>query len=234
MNIAICDDSSIDRDIIVDLLNLYFSGKSVVYKTVQYGEGTNLIHDVEEGSVYDIIFLDIFLEKQLGIDIARKLRRIPYNGMIVFLTASSDYAVDSYDVNASGYLLKPHSFEKLCAVMDRILENYDINTYTIRHRNTLIRVPYNDILYVESSNNKCILHCVNGEEHVIYKKLCDIEKELDDSRFLRCHQSYLVNMNHIQRAEEQFTLFTGDVIMIRQKSLKDIREKYMKYIGHQK
>lgn len=234
MKIAVCDDSTIDQDIIVDLLQRYFSEKSFVYSVALYEEGTALIEDIEDGCVYDILFLDIFLGKQLGIDVARELRRREYKGDIVFLTATADYAVDSYDVNASGYLLKPHSFTKLCAVMDRILDNYDMDIYEIRHRTNLIRVPYNDILYVESDNNKCILHCSNGEEHVIYKKLSVIEQELDDPRFLRCHQSYLVNMHHIQRAEDQFTLFTGDVIMIRRKNLKEIRNKYLQYIGHSK
>ena len=76
MRIAICDDSPLDREIIVDLLKLFFSKKSIGYQITPYCEGTNLVHDVEEGIVYDIIFLDIFLEHQLGIDVARKLRQI--------------------------------------------------------------------------------------------------------------------------------------------------------------
>ena len=230
MNIAICDDNLIDREIVSQLLALYFSQKSIAYQITLYQEGRTLIQDIEDGDTYDIIILDIFLGKHLGIDVARKLRKIQYKGDIIFLTVSSDYAVESYDVEASGYLLKPHSFAKLCRVMDHILEKYQVSTYDIYYRSKLIRIPYNQILYVESRNNKCILHDLNGEEHIIYKKLSTIEEELDDPRFLRCHQSYLVNMNHIQRADDQFTLFTGDTIMIRKKNAKEIRNHYIQYL----
>lgn len=232
MRIAICDDDSIDIDIIKDLLNIYFSDKSVAYQIISFEDGTNLIYDIEDNISYDLVFLDIYMNNHLGIDVAKKLREIKYEGDIVFLTSSPDYAIDSYDVNASGYLLKPHSYEKLKAVMDRIIKKYEISTYIIHQRKNSTRIPYNEILYVESCNTKCILHRQNGKNYVIYKKLCEIEKELDDQRFIRCHQSYIVNMNHIQHADTQFTLFNGEIIMIRQKDIRAIREKYLEYINH--
>lgn len=90
-------------------------------------------------------------------------------------------------------------------------------------------IPYNEIVYIESNNSKCILHRNNGEKYNIYKKLNEIESELNDSRFLRSHQSYLVNMDYIIEAGNQFQLSTGDVILIRQRHVKEIRNQYLKY-----
>ncbi len=67
------------------------------------------------------------------------------------------------------------------------------------------------------------------KKYNIYKKLNEIESELNDSRFLRSHQSYLVNMDYIIEAGNQFQLSTGDVVLIRQRHVKEIRNQYLKY-----
>lgn len=231
MRIAICDDSPFDRNLIVDLLLHYFADKPIHYELTSYESGIHLLCDIEEGRWFDMVFLDIYLNELLGIDVAYKLRDLQYSGAIVFLTASSDFAVDSYDVAAAGYLLKPHSFEKLCMCMDRIIQSFDTNVYQIRQRARVIRVPYNEIVFVESSNSKCILHRRDGASYVIYKRLDEIERELNDNCFLRCHQSYLVNMDHIQQVDRQFELSTGDIALIRQRDLKAIRQTYLDYVA---
>lgn len=229
MNIAICDDNLLSRELIVDLLECYFLNKSISYNIDQYENGSNLIYEIEDGHLYDIIILDIFMGKLLGIEVAKKLRNLKFNGGIIFLTASSDFAVDSYDVNADGYILKPISYDKLKKSIDRIIRKFNTSSYRVRHRSNFLLIPYSEITYVESNNSKCILHRNNGEKYNIYKKLSEIEDELNDSRFLRSHQSYLVNMDYIIEAGNQFLLSTGDSVLIRQRQLKDIRSIYLKY-----
>lgn len=229
MRIAVCDDSEIDRELITDLLNRYFSDKSFVYQIERYSSGKDLVYDVEEGEKYNIVFLDIYMDGILGIDAARRLRDLRYDGAIVFLTSTPAFAVASYDVMADGYLLKPHSFQKLCMVMDRILTNYTIDTYQVKFRNKIIQIPFNEIMYVESSNTKCILHRNNGETYTVYRRLDEIESELNDKRFLRCHQSYIVNMAYIYSVDTKFTLFSGDIVMIRRRELTQIKQRYLDY-----
>ena len=230
MRIAVCDDNQLDREIIISLLEKYFESKSVPYQIAPYPSGMILLHEVREGRHYDVVFLDIYMDTKLGIDVARELRQIHFPGAIVFLTSSPEFAVDSYDVDAIGYLLKPHSYEKFCNVMNKLITAHDVDKYQVMFRNNAIHIPYHEILYFESSNAKCLLHHSNGKTYTVYKKLGEIEEELSkDSRWLRCHQSYLVNMAHIQHADSKFTLFNGEAVMIRQKSLKEIRDKYLLY-----
>ena len=230
MRIAICDDSLLDRELIVALLHKYFIGKPISNEILQYESGEELLRDFEEEEWFDLVFLDIYMNELLGIDVAHRLRTLGYRGNIVFLTATADFAVDSYDVEAMGYLLKPHSYEKLARVMDRATRGMTASTYQIRQHSKIVRVPYHEILYVESSNTKCILHCCDGQSYVIYKRLGDIENELNDDRFLRCHQSYLVNMDYIRKIDNQFTLETGDTVLIRQRNLKAIRQAVLDYM----
>ena len=139
-------------------------------------------------------------------------------------------SVDSYDVDATGYLLKPLKPEKLDVVMNKITQSQNIGVYRIQHRRKIVTVKFDDILYVESSNSKCILHS-NNKNYCIYKRLTDIEAELSDKRFLRCHQSYLVNMDYIKNADKQFELLNGELVCIRQRSLKAIKQEFINYIG---
>lgn len=84
-------------------------------------------------------------------------------------------------------------------------------------------------MYVESSNTKCILHRADGRTYHVYKKLNEIEAELNDARFLRCHQSYLVNMNYVSEANDSFVLQNGDMVLIRAKSKRMILQKVLEY-----
>ena len=231
MRIAICEDNEIHRDILEHLLNRYFSERPIHFELVPYQYGMNFLYDMEEGAYFDMAFLDIYMEDTMGNQIAHKLRAMGYQGEIVFLTASSDFAIEGYDVDASGYLLKPLDYGKLEMVMDRITRNIAPSTYQIRHRTTVTKLAYHEILYIESSNSKCILHTESGESYTVYKTLNTIEKELGDRRFLRCHQSFLVNMDHIKQIGKQFLLSNGDYVPIRQRGVKAVRQAYIDYIA---
>ena len=145
MRIAICDDSALDRDLIEALLRRYFSASSLRPELLPYERGDVLVQDVQDGLGFDIVFLDIYMSGHLGIDTARQLRALGFDGRIIFLTATPDFAVDSYDVEASGYLLKPLSLEKLSRVMDRVLQAFQAGTYAVRQRANVIRIPLHEI-----------------------------------------------------------------------------------------
>lgn len=231
MNIAICDSNESDRNILKQLLQPYFEEKGLFCEIVEYRTGANLVYEVEDGEWFDIIFLDTIMDGALGIDVARKLRDMGYCGEIIFVTATKDYAVDSYDVMAAGYIIKPYDYEKLCSTLNRIATKFSTGSFQVRQRSKVTRIPYNEILYVESENSKCILHRMGGEKYTLYKRLGDIEREFADKRFLRCHQSYIVNMDHIEQADRQFILSTGDIVQIRQRDLRTIRQVYTDYIN---
>lgn len=229
--IAICDDSTIEREILADLLEQYCNERAIAYTCTQYESGEALYYELGDGGWFDLILLDIYMKPSLGIDVARKLREISYRGIIVFCTVSLDFAPESFEVGASGYLLKPYDPETFARTMDRIVGMLDDNAYQIKSRSHIIRVPRSEIMYVESKNSHCILHQMGGKTYTIYKKLGEIERELNASCFLRCHQSYLVNMNFVEEITTDFILKNGDVVLIRKRSQKEIRQAYYDYCG---
>lgn len=231
MHIAICDDHNFDIDLLKDFLESYLLDKPIEYIIDDFNSGADLIYEMQDGKNYDVVFLDIiYMDEALGIEIAKKLRNMGFNGNIIFTTGTGEFAIDSYDVSATDYLLKPYGYEKLCRAMDKVVDSYGLNVFRIRHRNSIIRINHNDILFIESCNSKCMVHIKDGSIYNVYKKLDDIENELNDVRFLRCHQSYLVNMDYISKADKQFELVNGDIVNIRQRMLKKIKDQYYEYI----
>lgn len=231
MEIAVCDDDSLDRNLTAAQLRRCLFENGTGGGIMCFSNAVELIYEIQDGKIFDIIFLDIYMDKLLGIDAARQLRAMGYPGKIVFLTGTSGFAVESYEVKAAGYLLKPLSYERLNAFMTEMLLDFDNEVYHIKRRSEIISLQYNDIFFIESCNSKCLLHNEAGETLCIYKRLGDIEYELNDKRFLRCHQSYLVNMNHIVHADKNFEMANGETVLIRQKSIREIKQHYLDFTG---
>lgn len=113
--------------------------------------------------------------------------------------------------------------------MHRVLSDIVENTYAIKNRSQVLHIPREEIMYVESHNSQCILHQAGQKTYTLYKKLGEIEQELTAPCFLRCHQSFLVNMNYVKAVDKDFTLTNDDVVLIRKKNLKELRQIYFDY-----
>lgn len=231
LRVAICDDSALERELLADYLSHYCNSHAIPYTCMMYECGEPLYYELGDGGWFDIVLLDILMRPSLGIDVARRLREIGYKGTIVFCTAALDFAPESFEVGASGYLLKPYNVEAFERTMNRILADIIENTYAIKSRSQVLHIPRDEIMYVESHNSQCILHQVGHKTYTLYKKLGEIENELAAPCFLRCHQSFLVNMNYVKAVDKDFTLTNGDVVLIRKKNLKEIRQLYYDFLS---
>ena len=228
--IVICDDVEIERTLMKEILTEYFDEIHKEVSIIEYDSGEGLIADVEEGYLeMELLFLDIYMKKLNGMETARKLREIQCNVPIVFLTASPDYAIESYEVQASGYLLKPFSEEKLKTLINRILKTDMKRRVAIKSKRQY-RYPYTDeIMYIESDRHNVTLHLADGSEIVTVDKLGELEKRINENRFLHCHQSYLVNMDYVTDVREDFVLSNGEIIPVRVRGRKEMADAYYSY-----
>lgn len=169
LRVAICDDSALERDILADFLSHYCNAHAIDYSCKMYDSGEPLYYELGDGGWFDIILLDILMDPPLGIDVARRLREIGYKGTIVFCTAALDFAPDSFEVGASGYLLKPYTPETFERTMHRVLSDIVENTYAIKNRLQVLHIPREEIMYVESHNSQSF--CIRrAKRHTQYIK----------------------------------------------------------------
>lgn len=235
LRIALCDDDQAQRELLANFLNHYLSSKDYAVELVEYVCGEPLAADYEgETAGYDLIFLDIFMGGIDGMQTARAIRRRDTGVSIIFLTTTPDYALEGYDVRAMGYLVKPLMLEKTAALLDYFLRaEYSGGQKTLLVREGVrgARIVYREILFVESRNSMLLVHTADGQEHRVYRRLDEVEGELAGRSFLRCHQSYLVNLAYVRAAEkDSFVLESGVKIPLRRQMAKQLRESYFCYL----
>lgn len=228
--IVLCDDVELERQILKELLTLYFEEMGEEISVIEYESGEALITDAEEGFLEaDLLFLDIFMKNMNGMETARRLREMKRKGPIVFLTASPDFAIESYEVQASGYLLKPYDAEKIKELTARLLKDDSKRRIAVKSKRQY-RYPYiDDMMYIDSDRHMVTLHMKDGTEIITQEKLGDLKERIGDHRFLHCHQSYLVNMDYIRDAQDDFILAYDTIVPIRVRGRKDIIDMYHKY-----
>lgn len=228
--VAICEDNEIEAELLNELLMAYFRRFGIKAEIFIYHSGEALVADVEENFAdVELIFLDIYMDKLNGMETARKLREMHCESELVFLTATTKYAIESYDVNAAGYLLKPIDMGRITQILDRIF-------YREMHRRIEVksgrqfRYPYlSEIVYIDSSGHYVMLHMSDGTTIQTLQKISELQKMLDDDRFLYCHQSYLVNMDYISDIQKEILLRDGSYIPISARRKKVVKDTYHIY-----
>jgi len=212
MRIAICDDEIIHRE------NLRTSLNSCEYlpedaSIVEYSEGKSLVNEHKKNP-HDILFLDIEMEGMSGLETGHEIRSFDRNVIIIYITGFEKYVFKSFRIEPFDYILKPFDVGKIADVLRRAVEKHNDqycivdfkwqdNTYTLR---------VCDIVYLESN----LRHVKFATENNTYKcvgKLVDFERRLSLYGFVRCHQSYLVNMSYIKCIEKDkiITTFGYDI-----------------------
>lgn len=162
---------------------------------------------------------------------ARRVRRLDRTVPIMLLADSSDYAVESYEIEAQAYLLKPLEEAKLRMFVNRLFVQTLRPRIALRLGGSLRSFFYDEILWIESKKHSVTLHLTDDREVRVFEKLSDIEAMLQDQRFLRCHQSYIVNMDYVVDVTNSFILEDGSQILIRVRSRKAISDTYYSYFS---
>ncbi len=212
LTIAICEDQPEDMSYLRRLL-----AQSEISCTVSsYTSAEALLEDLENHSKqFDIYFLDIYLPDQTGIDLAQRLRRENDAAILIFLSASDSFYREAFDLYAFHYFLKPIQLPELQSVLQRAARLLDKQTDSflpICFRGQNIRLRQADISYIASANHRLHFHMRGGRQYTIYRKLDDIETMLSPSLFVRCHKSFIVNLNQVTRLTPE-GFYLGDKLI---------------------
>lgn len=228
--IAICDDLLEEREKMHLLLKDAFAARDIMAEFEEYDSGRALLSAWEKGALdVNLIFLDICMNGIDGVETARKLRNAGCRIMIIFLTVTPDFAIEGYEVEAAGYLLKPLEQEILNRLLERLLSRENPVVVALRQGNKVFNIVTSEILYIESNRNRLTIHTVK-EPVFYYGRLDELASLLPEKQFLRCHQSFLVNMDRVCAAKDNFCMENGEIVPIRIRERKAMREVYFQYI----
>lgn len=193
---------------------------------------------LEDGARFDLYLLDILMPGKNGMELAATIRKHDESAMLVFLTSSPEFAVDSYEVEAMGYLLKPVVPEKLSAILQKArtrLGNRKRDELLLSSGGTLRSVPLGTVICVESFHNKLLYHLSGGETLETYGTIAKaLERLSADPRFIQPHRSYLVNMEYIREFGGKGILLAGSLpaVPVSRANAQALKAQYIEYMVH--
>lgn len=150
----------------------------------------------------DMIFLDINMPSISGIEFYKK---VPKNIMVIFTTAHTEYAVEGFNLSAIDYLLKPFSFDRFCAAVEKANEYYNYTHQKepsqqylfLRVDYSMVKLQLSDIKYIEGLDNYIKIHQENGKSLLVRMSMKGIAEKLPANEFIRVHRSFIVPLRKV-------------------------------------
>ncbi len=229
--IGICDDEKLQ----VKVNGLYVTEISKREKldveVVGFTSATKLDDYIKQKGL-DILLLDIDMGEESGISIATKIMDIYPELIIIFVTGHSEFAVDAFDLDAVGYILKPVEEHKVERAIKKAVQQIEAkkllkpsSEIIITVDNLKKKIKQSDIYYIERQQTKSVIY-INSSEERVYETITSILDRLDDF-FIRVSQSAVVNMNHINHIKDRKVIMNSGVdIPIGRTYFKDVKECY--------
>lgn len=231
MKIAICDDVQQDLHITRDLILEYCEKAMLENEIDLYTNGAQLLPRIAEEK-YDLYLLDIYMEPVSGLEVANRIRQEDGKCEIIFITTSPDFALEGFGVQAIGYLLKPLTREAISSLLNHHSRRFfnSARYITIRHSRSEIKIPRKTIIYLEIFGKQTIIYTSAGTYRT-WTSLDELERQLEGEPFLRCHRSYIVNMQYIDHANgTDFVLEGGTKIPLPSHDAAQYRKIWQDYL----
>ena len=226
MKIAIVDD---DKNSIRNLSNVLIDSYGDIVESIDEFNSPGLF--LSSDLAFDVLFLDIEMPRISGIELSKN--HILEGANIVFVTSKESLVFEAYNTtNALGFIRKDNLQKDLAVIMDKLNDsNVGNNVMVIKKEKNIIKIPYKDILFIENQSNDIIIH-TNHNNYTKRYKISDVERELADFNFIRCHIGFIVNLNHIDYiGEKDITLSNGEMIPLSRKRIKLVKEKFLRLNG---
>lgn len=233
LKIAVCDDEKIERDRIKDLICKYSVEKNIDIDTEFFITGEDLLDSYEKGK-YTMIFLDVEIGKNDGMEIADRIRRIPdHDVVIMFVTNYPEYMKQSFDVRAAQFFSKPLKYEVFKEKIDKILDymSYEEDKRVVINQNyNKIIISLSDICTIESvksirSNSDILITTMSGELYV-KGKLKEFNSKYENILFF-AHRSILVNIINIYKwMENKIEMRNGRNVNISRSNMPILKEAF--------
>lgn len=225
MRILVCDDMRNDRENLVQNIKSVWPGAAVE----EAADGGEVIEKVRKGQVYDLIFLDIYMDHLDGIEAGKWIYE-NFPGMyLVFVSESRDFGPELFEINALHYLVKPCRREDLWEVRRRFAERERKDAVVQVGNRDKDDIPFQMITYIESVHNNLEIHLLSGGMVTVRNSLQNFMEKLDD-RFLRINRGIAVNMDAVEKMNTDSCEICGMTFMLSRKTRQESRKKYNDFL----
>lgn len=226
--IAICDDERVFATGLSDHIKEYMDAQRYAYQVDVY----YTLYDLEaalKASNYDLLFLDILIRSDSGMEFAKQLREKGVEIDIVFVSSNTDYALEAFSVYPVTFLPKPISKKDVTALMQkmtsRVMKKPTVIVNDKQNGRTVVQCD--SICYLESMGHDIVMQLVSRETLRFAAVFSGFVAELPEQHFFRCHRSYIVNMRYVHRMQNcRFVMSDGSIIPIAKPAYKEAMERF--------
>lgn len=213
MNCIIIDDDKLSRKVIEEFIKRTDSLKLIYSFENAVDAINNLKNNKEE---INLVFLDIEMPEMTGIEFLNNFNKHP---QVIIISSKEKYAIEAFEYDVTDYLLKPVNYSRFYKAIEKVesrnkkesksnsgtIEDSNADEIYIKSNSTLVKLRYNDILYIEALENY-ILVCTVDAKYTVHFTMKSIEEKLPSDIFKRVHRSYVVNFKRIKEIEGNYII----------------------------
>lgn len=233
MKILICDDQKEFLLRLEKTLDNILSDWKIAFYLISFTDPDQALKYMIEYMDIDIVFMDILMGDKNGYDIAKQIRAISSRSKIIFLSATMAYALKGYTIKATQYLVKPVKKTELSDVLNEVIAElqYDNDDFIIEKNDFGIhKLYFKEIIYIETNKRNTLIHTTSGD-YISYKTMKEHQSRLNNN-FIRCHSSYIVNMEYIKDYQGyEINLLSNDTIWVSKNRREEFLHTLTKFYG---
>ena len=234
IKIAIVEDEIMYAAQLMEYLRQFEKEQDEGIEISHFGDGDSIVNGYN--AQYDIILMDIQMKFMDGMSAAEEIRKMDTDVVIIFITNMKQFAIRGYEVEALDYIVKPISYFAFSERLKRAITRIKKKTKKVRAfhvKGGIIRVPVEDIYYIESQGHTLIYHTSLG----IYEgsgTMKDLEEMLAEDHFCRGNKSYLINLDRVEGIQGACAVVHGDLLPLGRYKKNKFMERLTEYWGEVK
>jgi DNA-binding LytR/AlgR family response regulator len=218
-----------DEPLALELIEAYCKNFDFLQFEKGFTKTTAALQYLDKNPV-DLLFLDINMPALSGFDFYKSLQHKP---MLIFTTSYSEYALESYNLDAVDYLLKPFTLTRFEKAVNKAYELYNLvhhATASEKSKYLLLKVDHgvvklilDNILFIEGLDNYLKIHLQNQSPIVVRLTMKALMEKLNEKEFIRVHRSYIVPVNRIESVKQKIITIAGEEIPVGKNYEEDVR-----------
>ncbi|MDU1540195.1 MAG: LytTR family DNA-binding domain-containing protein [Paeniclostridium sordellii] len=229
LKIALCEDDQLQRELVKNYIDRSLLNRN--YEIFEFKSGEELIANYPQK--LDILFLDIQMEEVNGMDAAKKIRTFDNNVEIIFITGIWDYVQEGYEVRAYRYIIKPidfNSFKTQLNLCIKEIENQKRPSIVVTYKGEVNKIDIGSIVYIETDNRNTLIH-TKEKSYRSNMGISKLEKYLEGSTFFRCHNSFLINLEYINKIGQDSVFLEEYEIQVSRHKMKELKIQFTSFLG---
>ncbi len=206
IKVAICDDKKLDSIELKKMTELFFKSQEINMEIIIFSHSKELLNYMEQDVIH-IVILDIILDKESGIETAKKINALYPDCHIIFVSINPDFFKDVYYASHLHFLVKPIEYERLDFALKSAVSKIESSCLVLQAYGNIQKISLKNISHLEVRGHNTLIYMTNGDVKKYYISLNELEQNLNSSHFIRCHRSFIINAEQIS-SYKQGTLIT--------------------------